>query len=59
MGKAIFYYMLEKCQIMVSRKLYQNAFTPVSKVPINQAAVAHGKLYLQVPATFESSLYFC
>ena len=43
----------------LQKRLYQNTFTPVSKVPINQTAVAHGKLYLQVPATFEPSLYFC
>lgn len=59
MAKAIFCYVIEKCQSMVSRKLYQNTFSSVSKVPINQTAVAHGKLYLQVPATFEPSLYFC
>lgn len=46
MGKTIFYYVIEKYQSMVSRNLYQNTFTPVSKVPINQTAVAHGKLYL-------------
>jgi len=44
---------------MVSRTLYQNTFAPVSKVPINPTTVTHGKLYLQIPATFEPSLYFC
>ena len=40
-------------------KTVSNTFITVSKVPINQTTVTHGTLYLQVPATFEPSLYFC